>query len=107
MGEQVTQLEIAARAAAGAMGLNPATEWEAARPVAEAVLAAVAERAREEVVPPNARDDELIADLSAMVGVIRGKETSPEVAAIAARLMLHEDPDVRCVAASALAQREA
>lgn len=33
-------------------------------------------------------------------------ETSAEVAAIAARLLNHNDPDVRKVAASCLAQRE-
>lgn len=34
------------------------------------------------------------------------RDTSPEIATIAARLMEHPDPDVRCVAASALSQRE-
>lgn len=37
----MTELESASRAAAGAMGLNPNTEWEKAKTVAEAVLSAL------------------------------------------------------------------
>jgi hypothetical protein len=36
---------------------------------------------------------------------LRGKVTSPEIASAAAKLMHHDDPEVRKVAATALGQR--
>lgn len=101
----MTELEIASRAAAGAMGLSPNTEWQKAQTVAEAVLVALAQHRISGQETPD-----MIAlgnDVVTRNILTHGDDanTSPEIATIAARLMNHEDPDVRRVAASALVQR--
>ena len=113
----MTQLELASRAAAGALGWNPNTEWERARPVAQAVLTAIAgQEAEEEFVTEPLVQRGCVLNSPELEEALRSgrvmriepidRDTSPEIASIAARLMFHEDPDVRAVAASALAQRE-